>query len=66
MKALAALSKFLGLYDRWKLMLKKYSLKWAERNSTDTFNKIIKSNENLDTYLSWIKSFINDDKTTRL
>ena len=62
MKALAALSKFLGKYNEWNLIVKKYNLKWSERNSLNTFNKIFNSTEYIENYFSWIKSFVKDNK----
>ena len=62
MKALAALSKFLGKYNKWNLIVKKYNLKWSERNSLNTFNKIFNSTEYIENYFSWIKSFVKDNK----
>ncbi len=32
MKALVSLSKYLGRYDHWLDILKKYQLKWVESN----------------------------------
>ncbi len=42
MKSLAALSKFLGMYDKWKVIVEKFNLKWSsEFNGLDAFKKII-------------------------
>jgi intergrase/recombinase len=65
MKAMAALSKFLGMYDKWNLIVKKYDLKWSERNSLNTFNRIFNSKENIENYFSWIKLFIKDVRITK-
>jgi hypothetical protein len=62
MKALASLSKFLGIYDKWNVLIKKYSLKWSQRNSLDTFRKIFNSEENIDKYIYWIKNLVNNEK----
>jgi hypothetical protein len=61
MKALASLSKHLGVYDRWKKIIEKYNLKWTNRNSLDTFNKIMYSEGNIENPITWIKNFINDE-----
>ena len=60
MKALATLSKYLGIYDKWNLLIKKFDLKWSQRNSLDTFKKIFNSEENIDQYLNWIKNLVNN------
>ncbi|HYF99042.1 MAG TPA: integrase [Candidatus Saccharimonadales bacterium] len=65
MKALAALSKFFGIYDKWNLIVKKYDLKWSERNSLNTFKKLFNSSDNLENYFSWIKSFVKDDQIAK-
>jgi intergrase/recombinase len=61
MKALASLSKYLGVYDGWKKIIEKYNLKWANRNSLDTFNKIMFSEGNIENLITWIKNFIKDE-----
>jgi intergrase/recombinase len=59
MKALASLSKFLGKYDLWLDIIKKYQLKWAEGNkSMKVFKSIFDSESNgesLDKMINWIK-----------
>ncbi len=45
MKAMAAPSKFLGMYDKWVSIVKKYDLKRSERNSLNTFHEIFNSKE---------------------
>jgi len=37
MKSLAALFKFLGLYDERKILVRKDSLKWNSRSSKEAF-----------------------------
>jgi len=52
MKSLAALSKFLGLYDEWKSLLRKYGLKWNSRSSLEAFISILNFNiEDVETWL---------------
>lgn len=45
MKALASLSKFLGSYDKWLEIIKRYPLKWssASNSSMKTFKSIFDS-----------------------
>lgn len=60
MKALASLSKFLGRYDKWLEIIKRYQLKWssASNSSMKTFKSIFDSEsqgKNLDSLIKWIK-----------
>jgi hypothetical protein len=57
MKALAALSKFLGKYDDWLGIIKRYQLKWSNGNkSINTFRAVFDSDGNdLKSMLKWIK-----------
>lgn len=59
MKALAYLSKYLGKYDLWLEIVRKYQLKWAESNkSTKVFKSIFDSDSNgesIDKMINWIK-----------
>src|SRR5207248_10947796 len=41
MKALAALSKYAGCYDRWRNIKERYQLKWSNEDSLETFNSIM-------------------------
>src|SRR4051812_26568574 len=36
MKALASLSKYLGLYDKWQEIKKRYQLKWSQQTGYST------------------------------
>ncbi len=48
MKALASLSKFLGRYDEWFDIVKKYQLKWFKPGrSVDVFKSIVDSTSQL-------------------
>jgi len=55
MKALAALSKFLGIYEEFSSLVKNYGLKWSGKKSSDLIierlNKTVNANEIFD----WIK-----------
>jgi hypothetical protein len=59
MKALASLSKFLGRYDEWLDIIKKYQLKWSKPGrSVNVFKSIVdsKSQRNdLESMIKWIK-----------
>jgi hypothetical protein len=59
MKALAALSKFLGKYDTWVEMINKFQLKWPSNNKSIQVLKSIFDMENqgnnLDMMLKWIR-----------
>jgi hypothetical protein len=59
MKALGSLSKFLGSYDEWLEIIKKYQLKWSKPDkSTSVLKSIIDSQNNgndLDSMVEWIK-----------
>ena len=59
MKALAALSKFLGKYDEWLGIIKSYQLKWSNGNkSFKAFQSIMDSQShgnNLNSMIKWIK-----------
>jgi hypothetical protein len=49
MKALASLAKFLGKYDLWLDIIKKYQIKWAESDkSIKVFKSIFYSENNGD------------------
>ena len=52
MKSLAALSKFLGLYDEWKMLVRKYGLKWNSRSSLEAFVSIL--NFNIESVKEWL------------
>ena len=45
MKALSSLSKYCGMYDTWLELIKRFQLKWEQRDSFDTFKKIFDNNE---------------------
>ncbi len=59
MKALASLAKFLGRYDEWLDIVKKYQLKWAKPDkAAKVFSSIMNSEndgKNLDSMLNWIR-----------
>jgi intergrase/recombinase len=59
MKAITALSKYLGIYDQWQQMRKRYSLKWTNPNqSLQSFERFFSGSTNYDTMLQQIKEII--------
>ena len=72
MKALAALSKFLGKYDDWFGIIKSYQFKWSNGNkSFNTFKSVFESQGNdINSMMKWIKDitsvFPNDYKNILL
>ena len=55
MKSLSNLAKFLGYYDKWKLIINRYQLKWSNENGIDTFNKILSEKYDYSSMLDWLK-----------
>lgn len=55
MKALSSLSKFLGISDRWKSIIERYSLRWSVNDSLLTFSKIMNPDGNMNEMIKWIK-----------
>jgi hypothetical protein len=61
MKALAALSKYLGIYDKWKGIVERYSLKWSSGfNGLDAFKKIISSDKDLESLIKAVTNTIGN------
>jgi intergrase/recombinase len=60
MKSLASLSKFMGIYDRWQNLIKRFQLKWPKKEAFAVFNEIFNnSNESYTDMLSWIKESVS-------
>ena len=56
MKALATLSKYTGLYDKWKDIIHRYQLKWSSGDTVETFNDVIMNDErSYGSMISWLK-----------
>jgi hypothetical protein len=56
MKALAAFSKYIGCYDKWKEIRNRYQLRWTSPNGLEAFNAIIAdTKENYSSMVSWLK-----------
>ncbi|HET6590274.1 MAG TPA: integrase [Candidatus Nitrosocosmicus sp.] len=57
MKSLSSLSKYLGQYDDWQKLIKRFQLKWEQKDSLDTFKRIFENNEeSYNHILEWIKT----------
>ena len=52
MIALANLSKYLGVYESWKNIVKNYGLKWEKRTGLETVMSLL--NMNLDGVVEWL------------
>jgi intergrase/recombinase len=55
MKSLSNLAKFSGCYDKWKIIIDRYQLKWSNENGVDTFNKILNGKHDYSAMLNWLK-----------
>ncbi len=55
MESLAALSKYLGCYDKWKLIRERYQLKWSTYDSLHVFNAMINGNQTYSIMVKWLK-----------
>ncbi|HET6589673.1 MAG TPA: integrase [Candidatus Nitrosocosmicus sp.] len=66
MRALSTLSKYIGCYEEWMKIVKKYQLKWKNENynSLNTFKNIFGIEEgnkqSLSYMLEWVKSSISE------
>jgi hypothetical protein len=58
MKALAALSKYLGCYDKWKNIVQRYQLKWSNEDSIQIFHNITNIEQDFDSMISWLKDTV--------
>jgi hypothetical protein len=55
MKALAVLSKFLGIYEGFKSLVKNYGLKWSGKKSSDLIIERLTKTVNPNEIFDWIK-----------
>jgi len=55
MKALAVLSKFVGIYEDFKRLVKNYGLKWSGKKSSDLIIERLTKTVNPDEIFEWIK-----------
>ncbi|PBO85693.1 MAG: hypothetical protein COA77_02160 [Thaumarchaeota archaeon] len=58
MSALDSLSKFMGCYDLWESIKKRYHLKWSYNDGLSFFNAIT-NGDTLDSMLKWVKDTIS-------
>jgi hypothetical protein len=57
MKALSALSKYVGCYDRWKNIIHRYQLKWSSEETVEAFNDLMMNNDqNYSSMIEWLKN----------
>jgi hypothetical protein len=55
LKALSALSKFLGCYEDWKVLLKQYGLSWVGRSTDDVIIDRLTRTDNPDEVWDWVR-----------
>ena len=61
MKSLTSLSKYLGIYDKWKNIVTKFNLKWSSGfNGIEVFKRIIEPENTLDSMLSSLRSTLTN------
>lgn len=58
MKSLASVSKYLGTYDKWQELVKKYQLKWDQKSGYSAFEKIFNNEKNFSFMFNWIKNSV--------
>jgi hypothetical protein len=56
MASLSNLSRYLGIYEHWKQIMRNYGLKWERISSLDAVINLL--NTNLDDVKDWLKSVI--------
>jgi Archaeal phage integrase len=60
MKALTALSKYTGCYDRWKNIMHRYQLKWSSEGTVEAFNDVMMNDTcNYSSMLNWLKEALS-------
>ncbi len=55
MRAISALAKYSGCYDRWLQIKTKYRLKWSTGDSLGYFEQMINEQSNITQMLGWVK-----------
>ena len=55
MKALAALSKYLGCYDLWKSIIERHQLKWSNKDAVQIFQNITNADHDFSSMVKWLK-----------
>jgi len=56
MASLSSLSKFLGVYQYWKEIIKNSGLTWEKRTALETFMSIL--DDNIDDILEWLRNVV--------
>jgi hypothetical protein len=57
MKALAALSKYVGYYDRWKNIIQRYQFERSNEDTLEAFNNVMMNGEqNYGSMINWLKN----------
>jgi hypothetical protein len=60
MKALAALSKYTGCYDRWNHIIQCYQLKWSSEDTLEAFNNVMMNGErNYTSMINWLRNTLS-------
>jgi len=55
LKSLSALSKFLGVYEEYKMLIKRYGLKWGGKSTDDIIIDRLTKIEDPDEIFNWIR-----------
>jgi hypothetical protein len=55
MKSITVLSKYLGCFDMWQEMRRRYSLKWSNGDWNKPFDRLFNDNLNYDAMLQRVK-----------
>jgi hypothetical protein len=55
MKALAALSKYLGCYDLWKSIIERHQLKWSNEDAIQIFHNITNADHDFSSMVKWLR-----------
>jgi hypothetical protein len=64
MKALSALARFTGQYNRWRSIVEQYQLSWSTgTEKLDAFTRFFDDTKDLDTMLRWLKEAIKSVRT---
>ena len=59
MKSLASFSKYLGIYEKWHVIVKRYQLKWPKKEGYEVFNEIFNNTTtSYPSMLEWVKTSI--------
>lgn len=64
LKALIALSKYLGVYVQFKNRIKAYGIIWERQNSVESFLRIINAKNDLKEWLEKAMKTLNEDQKT--